>query len=150
MFPANSPQGQMIQNMTKNADVVDDVAKAAPKPSATGKVVRGAAKGLGVLGVAVDAGFRISDDMAQRDLLERAQAGDETATDQRTGDIYTEESADADRVENVSGFGGGLVGAAAGGAAGAKGGAALGAAIGSKEFHKAYAEKKISKWLNSY
>lgn len=130
-FPANSPQGQMIQNMTKNADVVDDVAKAAPKPSATGKVIRGAAKGLGVLGVAVDAGFRISDDMAQRDLLERAQAGDETATDQRTGDIYTEESADADRVENVSGFGGGLVGAAAGGAAGAKGGAALGAAIGS-------------------
>ena len=45
----------MIQNMTKTADVVDDVAKAAPKPSATGKVVRGAAKGLGVLGVAVDA-----------------------------------------------------------------------------------------------
>lgn len=122
-FPTNSPQGQTIQNMTKTVtDVADDV----KPPSGLSKVARVAGKALGVGAIALDAGFRIKDDMEQRDLLERAQAGDETAIDTRTGELYSEDSADADRAENVSGFATGTAGAIAG----AKVGAALGTFAG--------------------
>jgi len=116
LYPANSPQGQMIKNMGSQAgEVVDDVAKGATSvgDDAAKGAVSAAKELLGKAGKFVGRAGGVLGTGAYLGLGEA-----DIRSDLETGEI-TEDEAMNKRVGLAFGAGGGLGGAAAGAAAGA-------------------------------